>query len=144
MCALNQHYDMPNEDPGLSLDMSRKIRVLIVDDHAGVRAGIRSLLLAAADMIVIEEGTNGHEATTLTHSHRPDIVLLAIEMPGLRGDMVARWIHDTLPAIKVLAVTSYNDTEYVKSMLENGVAGYITKDQAPAILLEAIRSIINH
>lgn len=144
MCALDQHYNLPNEDPGPALDASRKIRVLIVDDHAGVRAGIRSLLLAAADMIVIEEGTNGHEAISLTQSHLPDIVLLDIEMPGLRGDMVARWIHDTLPAIKVLAVTSYNDSEYVKSMLESGAAGYITKDEAPAVLLEAIRSIIIH
>jgi DNA-binding NarL/FixJ family response regulator len=126
----------------MTANPGRQIKILIVDDHASVRAGIRNLLQAAEDMIVIEEGANGMEALDLAKKRRPDIILLDIELPDLRGDAVMRRIRNAQPEIKVLAVTSYGDAEYVRSMLENGAAGYITKDEAPAKLVEAIRSII--
>lgn len=119
------------------------IRVLIVDDHSGVRRGIRSLLQAAKDMLVVGEGGNGAEAIELATTRNPDILLLDIELPDQRGDAVMRHIHKVQPDMKVLAVSSYSDRDYILGMLENGASGYITKDEAPTMLLEAIRSIIN-
>jgi DNA-binding NarL/FixJ family response regulator len=132
------------EETGRSASMLEKqIRVLIVDDHSGVRRGIRNLLQAAKDMVIVGEGGNGAEAIELAATKNPDILLLDIELPDQRGDAVMRHIHNTQPDMKVLAVSSYSDRDYILGMLENGAAGYITKDEAPLMLLDAIRSIIN-
>jgi DNA-binding NarL/FixJ family response regulator len=132
------------EDAGRrTLMFEKQIRVLIVDDHSGVRRGIRNLLQAAKDMIVVGEGGNGAEAIELAATKHPDILLLDIELPDQRGDAVMRHIHDTQPDMKVLAVSSYSDRDYILGMLENGASGYITKDEAPMMLLDAIRSIIH-
>ena len=133
-----------DEDAGGTTLMSEKpIRVLIVDDHSGVRRGIKNLLQAAKDMIVVGEGGNGAEAIELATTRNPDILLLDIELPDQRGDAVMRHIHNVQPDMKVLAVSSYSDRDYILGMLENGASGYITKDEAPMMLLDAIRSIIN-
>ena len=123
--------------------MGEKIRVLIVDDHSGVRTGIKNLLQSAKDMVIVGEGGNGAEAIELAAMRKPDILLLDIELPDQRGDAVMRHIHNTQPDMKVLAVSSYSDRDYILGMLENGASGYITKDEAPMMLVEAIRSIIN-
>lgn len=127
-----------------TLMAEKQIKVLIVDDHAGVRTGIKNLLRTAKDMVVVGEGANGAEAIELVASRDPDILLLDIELPDQRGDMVMRRIHDTQPDMKVLAVSSYSDRDYILGMLENGASGYITKDEAPMMLLDAIRSIIRN
>jgi DNA-binding NarL/FixJ family response regulator len=116
--------------------------VLIVDDHSGVRTGIKNLLQSAQDMVIVGEGGNGAEAIELAAMKKPDILLLDIELPDQRGDAVMRHIHNTQPDMKVLAVSSYSDRDYILGMLENGASGYITKDEAPMMLVEAIRSII--
>jgi DNA-binding NarL/FixJ family response regulator len=121
----------------------KKIRVLVVDDHSGVRKGIKNLLQSAKDMVVVGEGGNAAEAIELAATSKPDILLLDIELPDQRGDAVMRHLHNTQPDTKVLAVSSYSDRDYILGMLENGAAGYITKDEAPMMLVEAIRSIIN-
>jgi DNA-binding NarL/FixJ family response regulator len=132
------------EDAGRrTLMIEKQIRVLIVDDHSGVRRGIRNLLQAAKDMIVVGEGGNGAEAIELATSKHPDILLLDIELPDQRGDAVMRRIHHIQPDLKVLAVSSYSDRDYILGMLENGASGYITKDEAPMMLLDAIRNIIH-
>lgn len=123
--------------------MEKQIKVVIVDDYPGVRAGIKNLLRSAKDIVVVGEGANGKEAIELASTKNPDIVLLDVELPDLRGDIVTHRIHQIQPDIKVLAVSSYSDREYIHGMLEIGAAGYITKDEAPAMLLEAIRSIIH-
>ena len=122
--------------------MTKQIKVVIVDDHPGVRAGIKNLLLAAKDIKVVGEGENGAQAIELIATKTPDILLLDMELPDQRGDIVMRQIHDMQPDVKVLAVSSYSDRDYILGMMENGAAGYITKDEAPTMLLEAIRSII--
>jgi DNA-binding NarL/FixJ family response regulator len=94
-------------------------------------------------MVVVGEGVNGAEAIELVSTRDPDILLLDIELPDQRGDAVMRHIHKTQPEMKVLAVSSYSDRDYILGMLENGASGYITKDEAPMMLLDAIRSIIN-
>ncbi len=141
-------FDSPGtilrDDAGRTTSMTDKqIKVLIVDDHSGVRAGIKNLLQAAKDIVVVGEGGNGADAIELVATKKSDILLLDIELPDQRGDIVMRHIHDTQPDMKVLAVSSYSDREYILGMLENGAAGYITKDEAPMMLLDAIRSIIH-
>lgn len=122
--------------------MKKQIRVVIVDDYPGVRAGIRNLLQSAHDIIVVGEGANGREAIELASTRNPDLVLLDVELPDLRGDVVTHRIHEVQPEVKILAVSSYTDREYIHGMLETGAVGYITKDEAPAMLVEAIRSIV--
>jgi DNA-binding NarL/FixJ family response regulator len=122
--------------------IEKQIRVSIVDDHSGVRTGIKKLLQAASDMVVVGEGKNGSEAIELVAAGNSDILLLDIELPDQRGDAVMRYIHNTFPTMKVLAVSSYSDRDYIFGMLENGVSGYITKDEAPLLLLDAIRNIV--
>lgn len=124
--------------------VENQIKVVIVDDHAGVRTGIKNLLQTAKDIVVVGEGANGAEAIELVDTRNPDILLLDIELPDQRGDMVMRHIHDRQPDMKVLAVSSYSDRDYILGMLENGASGYITKDEAPMMLLDAIRSIIQN
>jgi len=119
----------------------QQIKVVIVDDHPGVRAGIRRLLFHAKDIIVVGEGGDGVEAIRLARSQNPDIMLLDVELPVMRGEEVARRLRDTQPDVKILAVSSHNDRLYIQAMLENGALGYITKDEAPDLLLEAVYSI---
>ena len=118
------------------------IRVLIVDDHPGVRAGLKKLLGPANDVVVVGEGENGADAIDLVHTKESDILLLDIELPDKRGDIVMQHIHDTKPEMKVLTVSSYSDVDYILGMIENGASGYITKDEAPRMLIDAIRSIV--
>jgi DNA-binding NarL/FixJ family response regulator len=144
MGVLDVRKITPNDAVGETLSMTNnQIKVLIVDDHPGVRAGLRNLLMSAKDIKVVGEGENGAQAIELIATKNPDILLLDMELPDLRGDMVMRKIHDMQPDMKVLAVSSYTDRDYILGMMENGASGYVTKDEAPTMLLDAIRSIVN-
>lgn len=121
--------------------MQEQIRVVIVDDHAGVREGIKRILVAASDIVVIGEGATGADALRLARDHRADVMLLDMELPVLRGDQVAQIMRDTQSRVKILAVSSYDDRSYVQSMVENGAMGYITKDEAAELLVEAVRQV---
>jgi DNA-binding NarL/FixJ family response regulator len=136
--------NVENEAGRRAVMVEKQIKVLIVDDHSGVRAGIKNMLQMAKDMVVVGEGVNGAEAIELVATKQPDILLLDIELPDQRGDTVMRHIHAVQPSMKVLAVSSYSDRDYIFGMLENGAAGYITKDEAPMMLLDAIRNIVNN
>lgn len=118
-----------------------KIRVVIIDDHPGVRAGLRRLLRRAKDITIVGEGADGMKAIELASARKPDILLLDVELPILGGDMAMRRIHDTEPDVHVLVVSTYDDRTYIQTMLANGASGYITKDEAPALLLDAIYGI---
>ncbi|HEY6072766.1 MAG TPA: response regulator transcription factor, partial [Anaerolineales bacterium] len=120
----------------------KQIKVLIVDDHAGVRAGIRNLLRVAKDISIVGEAENGRKAIELADITKPDIVLLDVQLPDIRGDDVLVNIHKTQPDMKVLVVSSFSEREYVQTLMDCGANGYLTKDEAPAMLVEAIHSII--
>ena len=121
----------------------RRIRVVVVDDHPGVRKGIKNLLKKDKEILVVGEASNGKEAIRLVLSQKPNILLLDVELPLLKGDEVARRVRDIHPEVRVLAVSSYSDRFYVQGMLETGAVGYITKDEAPEMLLAAIHSVVN-
>ena len=144
MTVLDLPKTIPQDGVGeKNLMTDKQIKVLIVDDHSGVRTGLKNLLMSAKDIKVVGEGGNGAEAIELVATKNSDILLLDMELPDQRGDIVMRKIHDMHPDMKVLAVSSYSDRDYILGMMDNGAAGYITKDEAPTMLLEAIRSIIN-
>lgn len=117
------------------------IRVLLVDDHAGVRSFIRTLLKKATDIEVVGEAQDGSQALLLAQQLNPDVMLLDIEMPGMTGIDVARTLRDRKARVVVLAVSSYNDRHLIVRMLESGAAGYLVKDEVPNYLLTAIRDV---
>ena len=118
----------------------RKIRVLIVDDHTLVRAGIRSLLALVADIEVVGEASDGKEALTKVRQLMPDVVLMDLAMPVMGGLEATRRIRREFPGIKVIALTQYDDSEYVIPVIEAGARGFITKMSAFSELTSAIQA----
>jgi DNA-binding NarL/FixJ family response regulator len=125
-----------------TLMINEHIDLVIVDDHPGVRKGIINLLKAADDIVVVGEAANGKQAIKLAASKNPHIILLDVELPDMRGDVVLQHIHAELPKIKVLAISAYSDRQYVLGMMDSGASGYLTKEVIPAMLVKAIRSIV--
>jgi len=119
-----------------------QISVVVVDDHPKTRKNIKALLKTADDIVIVGEAENGAQAIDLALSHRPDVMLLDIELPDLGGTGVMRHLNKVIPDLKVLAVSSYNDSQFILGMMENGASGYLVKDEVPFMLLPAIRSII--
>ncbi len=119
------------------------ITVLLVDDHAIVRAGLRALLATAADVRVVGEAENGQQAVREAERLRPEVVVLDVAMPLLNGLGAARQIAQKLPAVKVLILSSYSDAQHVRQAIAAGVAGYLMKESAGGDLLEAIRETRN-
>lgn len=121
--------------------MSRKIRILLADDHTILRAGIRSLLEAEPDMQVIGESEDGHAAVRMACELEPDVVLMDIAMPLLNGLEATRQIRRLCPQARVLILTMHENEEYIRQVLAHGAMGYILKDAAASDLLSAIRSV---
>ncbi|HZR18928.1 MAG TPA: response regulator transcription factor [Verrucomicrobiae bacterium] len=115
------------------------IRVLLVEDHNVVRAGLRALLHASGDIEVIGEAHNGQEGVKAAQTLRPDLVLLDLGMPRLNGVQAARKIIRAAPRAKVLVLSAYSDEGHVREAMAVGVAGYVLKQSAGTDLLEAIR-----
>jgi two-component system response regulator NreC len=118
-----------------------KIRVLLADDHAVLRAGLRLLLNAQADMEVVGEASTGDQAVTKAEELNPDVVLLDITMSGPDGLDAVRRIKEGKPEVKVLALTMHDDESYLRQVLEGGGSGYVLKRAADTELLSAIRAV---
>ena len=121
--------------------MSEAIRLLLADDHAVVRSGLRLLLEAQPDLVIVGEAENGEEAIRRTAELQPDVVLMDIEMPGMNGIEAARRIKVQSPGTSVLALTMYEDDQYFFEMLRAGASGYVPKRAAPDELASAIRAV---
>lgn len=119
----------------------RSIRLLLVDDHTLVRAGIRCLLLGLEGVEVIGEAEDGHEALRLAAQLRPDIVLLDVGLPGLNGLEVAGRLTTLDSAIRVLILSMHTSEEYVIRALRAGCAGYLLKRSAVSELEVAVRAV---
>lgn len=118
-----------------------KIRILLADDHATLRSGIRRLMGKYSDVEIVGEAGNGSETLLLAEELEPDIILLDVEMPDLMGFEVAKRLTDTMPSLRILALSGYNDRRYILSMLTSGAAGYITKEEVPTRLIGAVRDV---
>lgn len=118
-----------------------KIRLLLVDDHQIVRAGLRMLFQAEPDMEIAGEAGSGDEALSAVTALQPDVVIMDVAMPGMNGIEATRRIREMSPTTAVLALTMHEDEQYFFEMLHAGAAGYIPKRAAPDDLVSAIRVI---
>jgi DNA-binding NarL/FixJ family response regulator len=118
------------------------IRILLADDHSLVRAGIRSLLGAMAEVEVVGEASSGEEALELAARHRPDVVLMDIAMKGMTGLDAAAALRERHPEVRVLILSMHAGEEYVLQALRAGAAGYLLKDAATGELELALRSVM--
>jgi DNA-binding NarL/FixJ family response regulator len=121
--------------------MTARIRVLIVDDHAILREGVRALLQLHPDIEVVGEGANGMEAIAAVEKLDPDVLLMDIAMPGLGGIEAAIELKKLGRRAKILILSQYEDREYVRRLLKAGVSGYVLKKSAGAELANAIRAV---
>jgi DNA-binding NarL/FixJ family response regulator len=120
------------------------IRVLLADDQALIRSGIRSLLDAEDDIEVVAEATDGQQAVSLTARHRPDIALMDIQMPAVDGIEATRQIvaDERLDSVRVVILTNFGLDEYIFRALRAGASGFLLKDTEPAELLQALRVVM--
>jgi len=121
--------------------MSEMIEVILADDHAVVRAGIRQFLEHAPDIHVVAEADDGEMACSLIAQHKPDVAVLDIQMPHASGIEVTRWIRANYREIGVLVLTAYDDDPYVMAVLQAGANGYVLKTASPAEIVQAVRDV---
>jgi DNA-binding NarL/FixJ family response regulator len=124
----------------MSVD-KKKIRVLLADDHAVVRAGIRQFLEQADQIEVIAEADDGGAAIKLVEVHQPDVAVLDIQMPEASGIDVTRWIRANQREVGVLILTAYDDDPYVMAVLQAGANGYVLKTASPAEIIRAVKDV---
>ena len=122
-------------------EKTKPLSVLVVDDHAVVRTGLKLLLNGEDQIEVVGEAGNGDEALLRARLLEPDIVLLDVVMPGKNGIEVARELHETLPQIKVLMLSMQDDPTYVREAFGAGAAGYVLKEAADTELVAAVREV---
>jgi DNA-binding NarL/FixJ family response regulator len=120
------------------------LRLLIADDHAVVRAGLRALLESHKGWEVCAEASDGREAVEKAAKFKPDILILDIGMPLLNGVEAARRIHKALPNCEILILTMHQSDELVQQVVEAGARGYILKDEADRVLLAAVDALRQH
>jgi two-component system response regulator NreC len=117
------------------------VRVLLVDDHAVVRAGLRMLLSADPDLLIVGEAEDGAQGMRMARDLAPDVVLMDISMPDMNGIEATRRIKELCPDVAVLALTMHEDDQYFFEMLAAGASGYVPKRAAPNDLIAAIHAV---
>jgi two-component system response regulator NreC len=120
---------------------TQKIRVLIADDHAILRAGLKMLVNAQADMEVVSEAPDGEKAVAAARETKPDVALLDLTMPGIGGMRALQEMARTCRKTRVLVLTMHDDPAYLRSVLAAGASGYLLKRTVDAELLAAIRAV---
>jgi DNA-binding NarL/FixJ family response regulator len=116
-------------------------RVVLIDDHRVVRAGIRMFLDRTRDIRVVGEASNGLEGLEVIKDLCPDVVLLDMEMPVLNGIGVIMKLNEEGIEVRILVLSAYDDSNYVRGVMEKGAAGYLSKDVEPKQVIEAIRRV---
>jgi DNA-binding NarL/FixJ family response regulator len=122
-------------------DTITPIKVILADDHAVVRAGIRQFLERAEDIIVVDEAEDGETAKALIAKHMPDVAVLDIQMPKSSGIEVSRWVRTQQYPIGLLILTAYDDTPYVMAVLQAGANGYVLKTAPPEEIIQAVMDV---
>lgn len=119
------------------------IRILIADDHTMVRQGLKQILELEKDFSVVAQAANGEEAVKLAKEHKPDIILMDINMPGTNGLQAIKDLRQEHSPSRIIVLTIHQDREYLFKTLQMGAEGYVLKDAEPSVLIEAIRSVYN-
>lgn len=119
----------------------RSIRVLLADDHAVVRKGIREFLEDVPDIVVVAEAADGEEAKQLVRRHMPDVAILDVRMPQATGIEVARWIREVFPSIGILILSAYDDDPFILAALRAGANGYVLKTADADEIIAAVRAV---
>ena len=129
--------------PRLSVSPTLKnmIRIVLADDHTMVREGLRERLAQAEGLDVIGEAADGREALRLAQALEPDVLILDMEMPELTGAEVARRLQEAQSPVRILALSAYDDAEYIAELLDTGAAGYFTKEENLDTIVAAVRGI---
>lgn len=117
------------------------IRIVIADDHAIVRQGLKQILEENADMRVVAEAVNGSEVLPLLRTHACHVLLLDISMPEMSGIAVLKQVSEEMPKLPVLILSIYAEDQYAVRLVRSGAAGYMTKESAPAEVVEAVRRV---
>lgn len=118
-----------------------EIRVVLADDHPIVRSGIRELLAAADDIAVVGEAADGRSALRLVDDLQPDVLLLDMELPEISGIDVVRTLRDAGSPVRILALSAYDDEQYIRGVIGHGAAGYLTKEEALETIVHAVRGV---
>jgi DNA-binding NarL/FixJ family response regulator len=119
----------------------KRIRLVLADDHAVVRAGTRELLEQQSDLNIVGEASDGEEAVRLAHELQPDVIVMDVRMPRMTGVEATRRIKAECPDVKVLVLTAHDDDEYVFALLQAGANGYLMKTAEIEELVKAIRTV---
>ncbi len=121
--------------------MTRKIRVILAEDHVVVRQGFRLILASQPDMEIVGEAGNGRDAVDLAEKLQPDVVVMDVAMPELNGIEATRRLARQSPRSRVLALSMHKDSVYVREILRAGARGYLLKDAIDRDLLAAVRAV---
>ena len=116
------------------------IRVVLVDDHLQIHRIVQTILSSTADIKLVGQGANGQEGIALCEQYQPDIVLMDVVMPVIDGIEATKVLHERLPMMKILVLSSFQDHESVYAMLRNGAVGYLVKSSLAQDLAETIRA----
>lgn len=123
--------------------MATKKRILLADDHAILRSGLRFMLSSQDDMEIIGEASTGAETLKQSETLQPDLVLLDLSMPGIGGLDVLPALRRLAPSAKILVLTMHDDKHYMNQALQNGASGYVLKKAADTELITAIRAVLS-
>lgn len=118
-----------------------KLRILLADDHETVREGLKSILNAQDDMLVVGEATDGRAALAQARELLPDVVVMDVSMPGFNGVKATEAVVECCPQVKVIALTRHADDGYLQQLLRAGASGYVLKQSRAAELLQGIRTV---
>lgn len=117
------------------------LKILIADDHAIIREGLKLLLDAQSDLSVIGEASRGEDACRLAEELRPDVLIMDVSMPGLGGAGATKRLQESCPQVKILALSAYEDEVYVRQLLSAGASGYVLKRTAAGEIARAVRVV---
>lgn len=117
------------------------IRVILADDHAVIRRGIRRILEKSSNILVIAEASTGADAIHLVKELKPDVLVLDIEMPDMKGDAVARELRKTRFPVAILILSAFSDQAFIDEVMHIGVDAYLSKDESPDRIRAAVRDV---
>jgi DNA-binding NarL/FixJ family response regulator len=121
--------------------MATTLRILVADDHATVRQGLKLLIDSQPDMGVVGEAADGNRVLEQAEALKPDIIVMDISMPGMNGLVATRMLKRVQPAVAIVALTRHEDDTYLEELLRAGASGYVLKQSAPTEFLRAIRAV---